>query len=301
MDAIDLFIGSEGTLGVITEAVLRVIDRPVRSVALVTCRSDQQALTVTTALREQARLAWVGRGSLDVSAIEYMDHHSLRVMPDAAFENAGIVRPPAGSSLLLVQMEVTQGEADALTGLADVLDAARVEADPLVTASGDERGAQRLFQLREAVPASVNAIVAAAKQRDDRVEKTAGDVIVPFDALAPALEMYRAVLELRGLDYAIWGHVSDGNLHVNVLPRHMDDVMEGREALVEVARRVIGMGGSPLAEHGVGRSGMKQRLLRELYGEDGIEQMRRVKRALDPDWKLAPGVLFARSSADTPP
>jgi len=52
------------------------------------------------------------------------------------------------------------------------------------------------------------------------------------------------------------------------------------------------MGGAPLAEHGVGRSALKQRLLCELYGEAGIDQMRAVKRALDPTWKLAPGVLF---------
>ena len=57
--------------------------------------------------------------------------------------------------------------------------------------------------------------------------------------------------------------------------------------------RVIGMGGAPLAEHGVGRSPLKQRLLVELYGEDGIAQMRAVKRALDPGGKLARGVLFA--------
>jgi D-lactate dehydrogenase (cytochrome) len=66
----------------------------------------------------------------------------------------------------------------------------------------------------------------------------------------------------------------------------------GREAIFEIARGVIGMDGAPLAEHGVGRSALKQRLLQELYGEEGIEQMRAVKRALDPDWKLAPGVLF---------
>jgi D-lactate dehydrogenase (cytochrome) len=66
----------------------------------------------------------------------------------------------------------------------------------------------------------------------------------------------------------------------------------GREAILEIARDVIAMGGAPLAEHGVGRSALKQQLLLELYGEEGIEQMRVVKRALDPTWKLAPGVLF---------
>ena len=56
------------------------------------------------------------------------------------------------------------------------------------------------------------------------------------------------------------------------------------------------MGGSPLAEHGVGRSPVKQALLRLMYGERGVEEMRAVKRALDPVWKLAPGVLFPEAN-----
>ena len=74
--------------------------------------------------------------------------------------------------------------------------------------------------------------------------------------------------------------------------RTLADVQRGHEAILDIARAVNAMGGAPLAEHGVGRSALKQQLLRELYGEDGIEQMRAVKRALDPTWKLAPGVLF---------
>ena len=70
------------------------------------------------------------------------------------------------------------------------------------------------------------------------------------------------------------------------------DVEAGQEAILEMAREVVAMGGAPLAEHGVGRSALKQRLLRELYGERGIEEMRAVKRALDPGWKFASGVLF---------
>ena len=56
---------------------------------------------------------------------------------------------------------------------------------------------------------------------------------------------------------------------------------------------MIRLGGSPLAEHGVGRNRVKQQLLLELYGRDGVDAMRAVKRALDPDFKLAPGVLFS--------
>ena len=110
------------------------------------------------------------------------------------------------------------------------------------------------------------------------------------------LAIYRDGYARRGLDYAIWGHISDGNVHPNVIPRTHGDVVAGREAILEFGREAVRLGGCPLAEHGVGRSTLKQRLLRELYGAAGLEQMRSVKRVLDPAWKLAPGVLFERQA-----
>lgn len=293
MDLVDLFIGSEGTLGIVTEATLRVIPRPRRCVALVPFASDGQAIAVTRTLRHEAARSWRGTGALDVSAVEYMDGRALALLPDDAFSRAGVDRPPGAAALLLVQMEVRTGEDETLAALRGVLDGCGVDADPYVTLSGDDRGAARLFELREAVPATVNALVARAKADvHPAIEKTAGDLVVPFDRLADSLALYRAVLERHGLDYAIWGHLSDGNLHPNVVPRSLDDVERGRAALLEMARGVVAMGGAPLAEHGVGRNPLKQRMLAELYGEQGIEQMRAVKRALDPEWKLAAGVLF---------
>jgi D-lactate dehydrogenase (cytochrome) len=74
------------------------------------------------------------------------------------------------------------------------------------------------------------------------------------------------------------------------------DVESGKAVILELGREAIRLGGAPLAEHGVGRNSVKQRLLEQLYGRDGIEDMRAVKQAIDPEWKLAPGVLFARHS-----
>jgi D-lactate dehydrogenase (cytochrome) len=222
-----------------------------------------------------------------------MDARALRVVADEAFARAGVARPDGESVLLMIQIETGSDEAATFDRLQRALDSCGVADEAAVAAPDDERGAQRLFELREAVPSSVNALVAAAKARaHSDIEKTAGDMVVPFARLAESLTLYRQAFESRGLDYAIWGHVSDGNLHPNLIPHTLEDVIRGREAIFEIARGVIGMGGAPLAEHGVGRSALKQRLLRELYGDEGIEQMRLVKRALDPDWKLAPGVLF---------
>jgi D-lactate dehydrogenase (cytochrome) len=173
------------------------------------------------------------------------------------------------------------------------LDRAGVLDEVDVAVPGDSARAAQLLAVREAVPAAVNARVGRASRTiDPRIAKTAADMIVPFDRFDDVLAFYDAEFARRGLDAAVWGHISDGNVHPNVIPRSIADVESGKEAILAFGREVIRMGGSPLAEHGVGRNPVKQQLLRELYGDEGIEEMRRIKRAIDPEWKLAPGVLF---------
>ena len=294
MDLIDLFIGAEGTLGVIVDAEVRVIRRPERWFALVCCVDDSQAVSVTAGLRDEAHEAWAGRGALDVSAIEYMDARALRRITPEAWAR---VAPPWADRegvWLLVHIEV-HGDVDpGLERFAATLARCGVDRDPVIALPGDDRGAARLLDLRESVPSGVNAHIAGVKSRvHPGIDKTAGDLVVPFDRLAESIALYRRTFDAYGLDYAIWGHVSDGNLHPNVVPHSYEDVTRGREAILEMAHGIMQMGGAPLAEHGVGRSTLKQRLLRELYGDEGIDQMRAVKRALDPSSKLASGVLFS--------
>ena len=124
---------------------------------------------------------------------------------------------------------------------------------------------EQLLAVREAVPAAVNARIARAKQTlDPRIEKTAADMIVPFDRFDALLDFYDAEFRRRGLDAAVWGHISDGNVHPNVIPRSVADVDSGKAAILEFGREVIRLGGAPLAEHGVGRNPVKQELLRAL-------------------------------------
>ena len=139
---------------------------------------------------------------------------------------------------------------------------------------GDRRRAGQIVELREAVPTAVNELIGHAKRTvDASIEKVAGDVIVPFERLGTMMQYARDGFERRGLDYAIWGHISDGNLHPNVIPHSAADVRAGKEAILELGREVTRLGGCPLAEHGVGRNPVKQALLRQLYGESGIDDM----------------------------
>lgn len=292
LDLIDLFIGSEGTLGVIVDATLRVVPRPRTCVVVITCASENHAVGLTGALRTAAL-----RGALDVAAIEYIDDHSLSLLDRETFEKVGLSVPSAGSTLLIAQIEVSDDADASIESLGALLDAQGAPADPVVAMPEDERGRGRIFELREAVPATVNRLVAQAKaQVDTGIQKTAGDMIVPFDRLQASLALYRRAFESRGLRYAVWGHASDGNLHPNVIPTSLDDVARGREALEEIADGVIALGGAPLAEHGVGRSPLKQSFVRRLYGDRGVDEMRAIKRALDPASRLAPGVLFPIAS-----
>jgi D-lactate dehydrogenase (cytochrome) len=312
MDLVDLFVGSEGTLGVITDVTLRVVrERPAMCLAFVPFRSRVDAMAFVGLLRRTARETWHSHDprGLDVSAIEHMDGRCLALLrEDGVDRQTGVPMPEAASIALLVTLELPfdTSPADAfdqigryddvdtpLARFCRALAAAGVLDDVEIAVPGDESRAAQLLAVREAVPAGVNARVGRAKSRDGRIAKTAADMIVPFERLQELMELYDAEFRRRGLDAAVWGHISDGNLHPNVIPRSMDDVESGKEAIRLFGRAAIRMGGSPLAEHGVGRNPIKQALLRDLYGDAGIAQMRAVKRALDPDHKLAPGVLFA--------
>ena len=319
MDLVDLFIGSEGTLGVVTSVTLSILPRrPDISLILVALDDEPRAIRVASRLRDASVYTRRARdrNGLDVVAIEHMDRRCLELLhEEGADRRAGVTIPDTAGVMLLAQVELRPGTTAAqvheevglaasaeapdtpIVRLCRLLDAeGLLEATELV-APGDRTRAAELLALREAVPEAVNRRVGIAKRTvDDTIEKTAADMIVPFSRFADSLSLFRDAFESRGLDYAIWGHISDANLHPNLLPRTADEMRLGRNAILACGREIIRLGGCPLAEHGVGRNPIKQALLRQLYGDTGIEQMRAVKRALDPAGKLAPGVLFPVTS-----
>ena len=315
MDLIDLLIGSEGTLGVITEITFRTLSpAPNIVLAWIPCAAEAQGLALVKALRDASIATWRTGDvdGIDACAIEHMDRRSLEILREDGAATRNNVSIPEGTELaLLVQLEL-RADTDAaqafeqiqeslgsatpnspLANFCRLLDRAEVLADTELALPHDRRRAAELLAAREAVPSGVNQRISTAKRTiDARIEKTAGDMVVPFDRCAEMMNIYRQGFEARGLDYAIWGHLSDGNVHPNVIPRSYDDVVKGKEAMLEFGRHVARLGGCPLAEHGVGRNPVKQALLRQLYGDGGIDEMRAVKQALDPRNLLAPGVIF---------
>jgi D-lactate dehydrogenase (cytochrome) len=315
MDLIDLFIGSEGTLGVIADATLRVL--PARAVAhvLVPAPTERDGLALVADLRRQSRETWTSqdRRGLDVAAIEHLDRRCLEILREDGVDRAqSVAIPEDAAMLLLVQLELPPETTSAaaydeiasalepsaadtpLARFCRTLDRHGMLARTELALPDDVRRARQLLAVREGAPLGVNRRVGEARRAvDPRIDKTAADMIVPFDRFDEMMRVYRDGYERRRLDYAIWGHISDGNVHPNVIPRTYGDVVAGREAILEFGREVVRLGGSPLAEHGVGRSALKQALLRQMYGEAAIDEMRAIKRALDPERKLAEGVIFS--------
>ncbi len=301
MDLMDLFIGSEGTLGIVTEATLRFEPRrPAACLVFVTFDDRARALRFVSSVRTGAMATWQSGDpeGLDISAIEHMDARSLALLrEDGADRRCGITLPVTAALGLLLTLDLPHGTSgsqvyEALAGgpaaggslsrFVQLLETFGAADTVTVAAPGDTAAAVRLLALREAVPLAVNQRVgAAAREVDARIEKTAADVIVPFEHFAALLDLVDDEFVRRGLDGAVY-----------IIPRSFADVEAGHEAMLAIGRAAIAFGGAPMAEHGVGRSAIKQQLLLDLYGHDGIEQMRAVKRALDPEGVLAPGVIF---------
>jgi D-lactate dehydrogenase (cytochrome) len=314
MDLVDLFVGAEGTLGVVCEATLAVVPAPgARWLAWILAPHEGTVLELVQ------RLRWLMRHpaadpALGLSAVEHIDARSLALLRDDGTDvrlNVGDTREAAVAMLVEIEDPRALDQQTAWNELAQALDDEGTST-PVgqlcrvlrsfglldvteIVPPGDARRRAQLLAFREAAPEAVNRRVGDAKRRvDPRIQKVAGDFIVPLSRFDEMMAAVRDACARRGLDLAVWGHLSDGNVHPNVLPRSFDDVVAGRSALLEAGEAVIELGGSPLAEHGVGRNVVKQRLLEMLYGRRGVDGMRRVKAALDPQWKLARGVIFTR-------
>jgi len=318
MDLIDLFIGSEGTLGIITEIRFKVITPcPTTVLVWLTLPKTTTAFSILQQLREESQFTWKSHDSrgLDVAAIEHIDRHSLDLLRAEKMDQKFSISIPEDTEVsLLVQLEVPPdslkipsdaynqvGEALSATApdtplvrLCRLLSAAGVLERTEIVLPQDHRRKNELFRFREAVPEIINRRIKIAQQKvDSRIKKIAADMIVPFSLLRESIELFEHEFRKRNLEFAIWGHISDANLHPNVIPRNLDDVHQGEDAVLECGKKIVALGGCPLAEHGVGRNTVKQTLLKILYGHAGIQQMRNVKKVLDPLGKLSPGVLFS--------
>jgi FAD/FMN-containing dehydrogenase len=260
MDWVDLFIGSEGTLGVVTEAELRLLPAPAALLAgVVFFSGDEQALDAVDAWRSVPGLRM----------LEYFDRASL-----------DLLGRPAGAAILFEQQ--LQSDDDPAIDQWEPRVAGAVDTWFALSA----RDRERLREFRHSLPEKVNAVV-----RSRGFLKLHSDYAVPVARNREMLACYRRHLEADFPGrYVLFGHIGDAHLHVNILPSSAEDCQRGARLLEDFARQAVALGGTVSAEHGLGKR--KKHLLRLQYNAADIERMKAVKRRLDPQWLLGRGTLF---------
>ncbi len=295
MDLIDLFIGMEGTLGIITEAQLRLISRPAFVCGLtVFLPSEAAALSFVRIVRGERVDCREGLVTRPV-AIEYFNHDTMALIRQMKVVGKGssdipLLRPEYHTAVYLEYHG--QGEAgveEAALAALEVATAMGGSDDATwYAATPRELAHQKAF--RHAVPEAVNLLIGERQRVDPAITKLGTDMSVPDAALEQVLEMYRQDLSTTGLESVIFGHIGNNHVHVNILPRNKTEYDQGKALYLTWARRVVEMGGSVSAEHGIGR--LKTALLALMMGDEGISQMRGLKKLFDPGMNLNPGVLF---------
>jgi len=287
MDLADLFIGAEGTLGVISEVEVRLLPAPAAAWGVMAFfPAEEPALAFAEALRAPP---------IAPVAIEFFDRGALNLLRRQRETNPAFKEIPAmpAEDHTAIYVEFFGDSNDAVENEVSVM------ADRLTEAGGDmdatwlaaEHAAlNRLKDFRHAVPEAVNLTIDERRKREPGLTKLGTDLSVPDAFLRQILARYHGDLGRAGLEYVVFGHIGNSHLHVNIIPRTMAEYRHGKALCLEWARAVVSMGGSVSAEHGIGK--LKTDLLREMYGERGIAEMKALKKAFDPAGLLNPGNLF---------
>ncbi|HZQ44126.1 MAG TPA: FAD-binding oxidoreductase [Acidobacteriaceae bacterium] len=266
MDWLDLFCGSEGTLGVTLEAEVALLPIPEHLLSgVVFFASDDDAL--------DAVARW--RSLPELRMLEYADRPSLDLIRPQYPEI-----PCAAQACLLIE-----ADGDDL----DAWEQRLVESKALIDASWfglESKDRERFRAFRHAFP---EAVVEANRKRGFMNMGT--DYAVPLEKDREMLRYYRDRLEaeLPGR-YVIYGHLGDAHLHLNILPTSAEEAQLATRLLREFAAQAVKLGGTVSAEHGLGKR--KAGLLALQYTPEQIEAMRAVKRRFDPQELLGRGTLF---------
>ncbi|WP_370637548.1 FAD-binding oxidoreductase [Salinicoccus sp. ID82-1] len=268
-DLTKLIIGSEGTLAIITEATLRLIPKPLDTRTAMIIFDD-----LYTAGQSISKILTSG---VRPSKMEILDRNAINKVVDYA----GLDLPREAAAILLVEVD---GDPDVLSKELDIVQEAlkKIGVDDIQIASDKEEEA-RLWQVRKLVSP---AIVTSG------YTKISEDATVPLSKIP---DMFRKIDEIKrkyNLNIVVFGHAGDGNLHptINTNMRDSDEVGRVEDAVEEIFKYAIELGGTLSGEHGIGT--MKKAFLANEISDDGVLFQKAIKKALDPKNILNPGKIF---------
>jgi D-lactate dehydrogenase (cytochrome) len=292
MDVIDLFIGSEGTLGVIVEAELKLLPKPAGVLSGVVFFDNEENLLAFVrearerSLRNRVSSPTAREGNtrnMDARAIEYFDTESLRFLR----QKYDSIPAHATGAIFFEQETAPETEEALMSEWLVLVETHQALADESWFAT-NEADQAKLREFRHALPVLMNEWFARYQQR-----KVSTDMAVPDEAFAGMLRFYQDSLRGGDLRYTIFGHIGDNHVHVNILPRNDEESARAWEIYHRFIRRAVDVGGTISAEHGIGK--LKRDYLVELYGEEHLREMAKLKLAFDPAGILGRGNMFAEN------
>ncbi|MBW1711950.1 MAG: FAD-binding protein [Deltaproteobacteria bacterium] len=270
-DLTRLLVGSEGTLGLITEATLKLLPLPPAKTNLVGLFSD---------LEQAARaVGGVFKAGLLPVALEFMDHIVLKLVADELpFSLKAKER-----ALILVEVD---GSPQAVKAEARAVAKVFREFDGRVIEARDEAEAEAIWAARRALAATVAKI---------KPGKLGEDVAVPLSKLPALVRGLDRIRQERDLTITAFGHAGDGNVHVDVLFEGQEEGARAKKAVADIFRLTLDLGGTLSGEHGIGTT--KARFLNWELSPLEIEFMLRLKALFDPKGILNPGKIFPQAGA----
>jgi glycolate oxidase len=267
-DLTRLFVGSEGTLGVITKIILKLIPAP---------EAKATILALFKKVEDTAEaVSGIVAAKIVPSTIEFMDRASIRCSEQA--NPMGI--PEDIEGLLLIEID---GNADSIRALAEKIKAVLIEhnADD-VTLTHDPVEADKLWQARR--------VVSQATYNLNPV-KIAEDVVVPRSNIPKLIRFLEETGRKHGIPILSFGHAGDGNFHVSLMIKDTEeDYAKAHRAVEEIFSETIRLGGTLSGEHGIGTA--KAPYISMELAPEVIETMKSIKKVFDPNNILNPGKIF---------
>jgi len=283
MDMIDLFIGSEGLFGVITQIEVALAARHDSISVVQFLPSDEAALDFVLGLR--------GRQGIAPEFIEFYDANALALLRAKQIDNPKFIDMPpipedAGAAIFY---DIAFDGADPRPDFGQLRQVTEACGGSLARtwAGYERRDLGRFRHFRHALPETVNAVIGERKKTFPGLHKLGTDLAVPNESLREIWRFYRARLATAGLEWCAFGHIGDNHFHVNILPRNMDDLARGLAIYKAFAEKAVALHGTVSAEHGIGK--MKKKFLSVMYSPAQLDEMKAVKLALDPKALLNPG------------
>lgn len=284
MDLIDLFIGSEGIFGTITEAEIYLAPKTETCSCILFFPTDSDALDAVKDIRSDS--------ALKPEFIEYMDCGSIDLIRRLTSSDPYRLGIPeisvAFGSALFVDIPLKD-----FTDGCERLDAIMRRHNSSLDESWcgtDDKDYRRMRAMRHAIPSSIFEYVASLKKEMPKIHKMGTDMAVPDKSSDEMMAFYTDKLKESGLEYVIFGHIGNNHPHVEIILKDMDDFKTASELYELFAQKAVSLGGSPSAEHGVGK--IKTGYLSMMYGDGAVKELTKIKKILDSKMILNPGNLI---------